>query len=563
MVAAFLIGLYCLGLCALYGLFTIWLTGKVTGKIFSAPSFTLAWLSGLCVVSALASALSLFIHLGLEANLILLTGAAAIAAWFWKTDRLKWEKPPLSLHPFAALMGLLCLLIVLEIATQRANNPDTGIYHAQAIRWIETYGVVPGLGNLHTRFAYNSSWLVANALFSFAFTGLRSFHLLPAVFYLVFLWDLVAGANRLFKGSRRPSDTLQLLLLPAAIYTQGNAFSSPGTDFPAILLTWILVVEWMRWMEEETPRSSFRPYLLALLAASALTIKLSAAPLLLLVVGATLWLAARKEWKSLLVMAALGALALFPWLARNVALSGYLVFPEPSVDLFSVDWKIPADIAAAEKESIQSWAKIPRLEVATVQAMPLREWATTWYHNQTANRKAMLWAIPALLAGFLFFALLFPARGGQLLRRLQPYALVYVTVLLGMAFWFFNAPNFRFGIGWVTAALLLGLLPWALLAADWFKRPAMLWQGAAALILVYLALMLALSFQVQTFTQRLLLPADYIRLPTHPCEFGGFRVMCADSYQECWYDPFPCVPGGNPQVEMRGETFRQGFRWMQ
>lgn len=562
MAAASLIGLYSLGLCTLYGLLAVWLTGKAAGKVFAPPSLTTVWLAGLCVVSALASILSLFMRLGLEANLILLAGAAAILAWLWKAGRLKWERLSLSLHPLAALAGLLCLLIVLEIATQRANNPDTGIYHAQAIRWIETYPVVPGLGNLHTRFAYNSSWLVANALFSFAFTGLRSFHLLPGVFYLVFLWGLAAGVNRLLKGGGRPSDIFQLMLLPAAIYTQGNAFSSPGTDFPAILLTWILIMEWMRWMEEEAPRRSFRPYLLALLAASALTVKLSTAPLLLLAAGAAVRLAVEKEWKGLLAMAALGALALLPWTARNVALSGYPVFPEPSIDLFAVDWKIPPDIAAAEKESIESWAKIPRLEVATVQTMPLREWATTWYYNQTANRKAMLWGIPVLLGGFLLFSLLFPARGRALLKRLRSYSLAYATALLGVIFWFLNAPSFRFGIGWVTAALLLGLLPWALLAAGWFKRPALLWRGAAAVILAYLGLMLAQSFQAETFAQRLLYPADYIRLPTHPCEFSGFTVMCADSYQECWYDPFPCVPGGNPQVEMRGETFRQGFRWI-
>lgn len=563
MVAALLIGLYILGLCIPYGLFVVWLTGKATGKTITPPSLWQAWLAGFCIVSGLASILSLFIYLALAANLILLGGAVLILGWLWKKGGLKWKRQPLVLHPLTALAGILCLLIVLEIATQRGNNPDTGIYHAQAIRWIETFPVVPGLGNLHTRFAYNSSWLVANALFSFAFTGLRSFHLLPGVFYLFFLWNLAAGINRLLKGSRKPSDILQLLLLPAAIYTQGNAFSSPGTDFPAILLTWILVVEWMRWMEEEPPRRSFRPYLLVLLAASALTIKLSAAPLLLLAAAAGLRLAVQKEWKGLLVMAALGVLALLPWVARNIVLSGYPVFPEPAIDPFSVDWKIPPDIAAAEKESIQSWAKIPRLEVAAVQAMSLREWAVIWYYNQTTNRKAMLWGIPILPAGFLLYVLLFRASGRPLLKRLLSYSLAYVTVLLGGIFWFLSAPSFRFGIGWVTAALLLGLLPWALLAACWFKHPARLWQAGATVILVYLGLMLAQSFQGNTFTQRLLLPADYIQLPTHPCQFSGFKVMCADLYQECWYDPFPCVPGGNPQVEMRGATIRQGFRWIQ
>ena len=41
---------------------------------------------------------------------------------------------------------------------------DTGLYHAQAIRWIEEYGVVCGLGNLHSRFAYNSAAFALCAL---------------------------------------------------------------------------------------------------------------------------------------------------------------------------------------------------------------------------------------------------------------------------------------------------------------------------------------------------------------------------------------------------------------
>ena len=43
---------------------------------------------------------------------------------------------------------------------------DTGLYHAQAIRWIEEYGVVPGLANLHSRFGYNSASFALSAFFS-------------------------------------------------------------------------------------------------------------------------------------------------------------------------------------------------------------------------------------------------------------------------------------------------------------------------------------------------------------------------------------------------------------
>jgi len=561
MVSLILIGIYCVALCTIYGIFTIILTGKLTGLDFSKPSFTLAWLTGFCVVSGLTSILSLFIRIGLAANSILLAGATGIAIWLWRRGYLKWERYLNPLHPLTMMLGVICFLVVLEIGTQSPSNPDTGLYHAQAIRWIENFPAVPGLGNLHTRFAYNSSWLVLNALFSFSFINLRSFHVLPGVFYLVFLLDQVSGVNRILRGNTRLSNFLQLLLLPVAIYTQGNAFASPGTDFPATLLIWILILEWMRWKEEDS-RDSFRPFLIILLVAFVLTIKLSALPIAIFAVVLGAIQIVKKQWKRLFVMGMLGLIILLPWFARNVIISGYLVYPEPSIDIFSFDWKIPPEVAAAEKETIQSWAKIPRWEVATVQSMPLREWATIWYYNQTTNRKLMLLAIPILLGVQLAFAVFFPTLCKQALKGVYPYRLNYLTVLIGLIFWFQNAPSFRFGIGWVTAALLLLLMPWVQLVITSFSRHALLWKGSTVVILVYLVVMLAQSTQPDTFTQRLLLQADYKQLPTQPCEFNGFNVMCADSYQQCWYDPFPCVPGGNPNVSMRGTSYHQGFKWI-
>lgn len=59
---------------------------------------------------------------------------------------------------------------------------DSDLYHAQSIRWIEEYGVVPGLGNLHERFAYNSSFFALSALFSMKFLCGTSMHTMSGFF---------------------------------------------------------------------------------------------------------------------------------------------------------------------------------------------------------------------------------------------------------------------------------------------------------------------------------------------------------------------------------------------
>src|SRR4030042_104319 len=63
---------------------------------------------------------------------------------------------------------LFILLFVLFSVAQPITWGDTESYHVQAIKWIRQYAVVPGLGNIHGRFAFNSMFFVISGLFSFS-----------------------------------------------------------------------------------------------------------------------------------------------------------------------------------------------------------------------------------------------------------------------------------------------------------------------------------------------------------------------------------------------------------
>ena len=165
-------------------------------------SFTLTFLTGLVVLTSLASILSLVMRLSFESLLIISGGGALILFNEWRLDRLKDLKAQFS-FPISGkvwlFIGLVLFGLILDLSTRRAANPDTGIYHAQAIHWIELYPAVPGLGNLHTRFAFNSSWLVINAFFSFAFTGIQSFHALPGLLVCVFSLEALRSTRKIYQ----------------------------------------------------------------------------------------------------------------------------------------------------------------------------------------------------------------------------------------------------------------------------------------------------------------------------------------------------------------------------
>jgi hypothetical protein len=492
-------------------------------------------------------------------GLVLLISVAALLSLVWPLDFRPWLLiVPLALGLWAFLPALraqlrgrlawgwplvaLALLSVLQNALYPASNSDTGLYHAQAIHWIETQPVVPGLGNLHARLAFNSHWYVGNALFSFSFLGLRSLHLLPAVLFALFVLDVGQGL--------RPTslaNALRILLLPAAFYTLGAEISSPGSDLPVALLTWLLAVLWLDCNAPagRFPRSAGRA-LLFLLPFFALTLKLSALPLLLFSLNELVQLLRQRAWRRSAALLGLAGLIVLPWLARSFFLSGYLFFPQTAFNWFNPDWKVPLEEALFRQGEIIGWARLPGEPTDWAAGLPLLDWAPRWFADLTANQRLLV--IAAALAPL-------PV---VLLRSLRFLRLPMAIAWLGLAFWFFTAPALRFGYGWLILLLLLPLagLLWMVQAqldllrdlrprrVSWLLRglrrlPVLLLVGLFA----YQALFLAHSLDAKQLQSAWLFPADYPGLPSKLCTLeDGTPLWQAEQYLQCWYEPFPCVP---------------------
>lgn len=522
----------------------------------------LPWLSltGLAVLIALAAALSLVWSLDFRPWLLILPLAGGLW-WQW----LRREPfPRLSLAWGWPLLAL-ALLSVLQNALAPAANSDTGLYHAQAIRWIETQPVVPGLGNLHARLAFNSNWYVGGALFSFAFlrpSAQLSLHLLPGALFALFVWEMGRGVRL-----TSLADALRLLLLPAAFYTLGSEISSPGTDLPVALLTWLLAVLWLDMYApgRRFPRRAGQ-LLLILLPVFAVTLKLSALPLLLFSLSELLRLAWQRAVRPLLALLPVGLLLLLPWLARSVILSGYPFFPQTAFNWFGPDWKLPLEEALFRQGEIIAWARLPGEPTQAVLAMPLRVWALRWLAELTRNQRLLVGA--AALSPLLVLGLT------PWLRTLRSTWLLIAFAGAGLAFWFFSAPALRFGYGWL---MLLALLPVAAVLAqvqaflrrlDQLRPKRRRWLLLALRslplflligLMAYQSFFLARSFDAAQLRSTWLLPAPYPSLPTEPCTLAdGTRLWQAQQYLQCWYEPFPCVPVCPDDVVQRQNG--RGFR---
>lgn len=563
MLLTILIWFYTLAFLYLYGWFTIRLVFRLLGKSADTPtSFIITWTTGLCLVTALSSFFSIFIQISTLVHGFFLIGALAIfviGRFINKTLRF----PEIPRWKFLWILAGIAFLSVLESATHAPVNPDTGLYHAQAIRWIETFPAVPGLGNLQTRYAYNSSWLVVNAFFSLAFLGVRSFHLLGSVFYLVTIGYLLEGVSRLISGKGYISDLMKIALLPLLFIVQASEISSPGTDMPALLFTWLILLEWMDWIDDGRDISSPRALLLALFSVFIVTVKLSSVPLLIIPVVYVILLIRKKFSRHFVLFCGMGLLMLTPWFVRNVILSGYLVYPLPEVDLFNPDWKIPYENALWDRYTVTAWARLPGEDIPTAIALPFQGWAPGWFETLSLNRKIIL--LISLFGPPLSWmvALAFRKKYIPVFSYLSKYWLVSLVAYLGLIYWLFSAPDFRFGYGFLIFTLVFTLTPlviWMRGCKIPSKRPVIL-GGIVLLLTLFQAAFLVRSIDYKTLSQRVLLPADYIHLATQKCQFYNVEINCAKQWGVCAYDPFPCVPKADPMVGLRGESVAEGFRY--
>ena len=559
MIFLFFAFIYVLIISYIYG----WVVIKGINKLLNSvkPSSTKIILLGLTVITTIACLFSLFFRINWGFQVVLLVGAIIaffITKPYKNLDISSFRLTSISKWLILSL-SVVVSLVILNATTLSPANSDTGIYHAQTIRWIEQYPAVPGLANLHARLGYNSSWLLLNSIFSFSFLGLHSFHFMTGFLFLVASLYFVSGIKNIIAKEIKLSDILKTLFLFSIFIFLLDQASSPGTDSPATIFEWILITETVRLLEQKERRNSSDFYLIAILAVFCFTIKISAFPILLLSLPAILSVFRREQSRISWILIGILGLMVLPFLIRNVILTGYLFFPGPAVDLFKLDWRVPINILSAESKTIHWFAAIPHMDQAEFYAMPAGKWLPIWFDNQLPRHKAIMAAV--LSIPIILLCLLVVKKTRSYFVTNKVIFLPLLTAYLGIIFWFLAAPTFRFGYGFLLSAVLLGvsLMIGALITeANWaltcFK------YSILPVLLIGIVLTSRSTLNIATLNDRILLPIDYPEWSTEPCVFGNFTILCQASYDSCWYSAFPCAIKGELNIEMRGTDFRQGFR---
>ncbi|WP_022768089.1 LIC_10190 family membrane protein [Butyrivibrio sp. NC2007] len=545
-------------------------------------------ITGIVLVTVYAQIVSLFTKVSLGANLVLLALSVLIAVYY---------REELS-DDFLSMLGklkaganfyvyLAVFLIMAYGASHGYMHYDSDLYHAQAIRWIEEYGIVRGLGNLHVRLAYNSSAFPLSALYSFRFLGGQSYHVMSGFFALLLAWQCVDIKNFVRRGHPVISDFARL----AAIYylfTIYDEMMAPASDYFLSCLVFYIIIHWLD-MNVRHERSYLPYILLALLGVFAITIKLSAAPMLLLTIVPIYKLfhnRTKQKMRAFWVSVALAFVIVLPFLIRNIILSGWLLYPVTFLDFFGFYWEIPKGLAAYDALEIRTFGRGYN-DVATYASAPMSEWIPNWFASITGLDKIML--ILALLSiivyviYLVYFVLAFAGEKTEKLKGLNDSKVFEIShrsmlsmadfltiggTLIGcFAFWFMSAPLIRYGIVyvWLLPAVILGrtfILAYNRLFEDEVKDTVV-----KAFVIVFLAwfiykcAIVALEDNRHFNPEYLLRQQDYGSYEVDTFKLGDETFYYPVSGDQVGYDPFPSATHDiTGEVELIGGEIKEGFK---
>lgn len=538
-----------------YGDLFFFLWKKVAKTTEEYSTFDKYWI-GLAFIGIVSMYITLISPLSIFILYVILIYPFIYLIKHWQSFVKKALEYLIKLRENGFLINSISIILLIAVCFFALCTPilyDFGLYHLQSMSWTEQYPVIPGLGNLHGRLAFNSSSLLLNTLFSYhpghfkVFFSINSLSLLVLTLYII---------KKIAETTQKALKVVLLSLLTLTVYQFGETASSTSTDFLPQLLIIVFFLKWIFYTEEKKTTKSFLinfPFLITVYTSFCITLKLSSATFLLVLLLSLIYLIQIKQWKIFSLMILIGVLFAIPFLTRFIILSGYLIYPYPSIDIFSFDWKMPIHLVELERDLAYSWARLPGVNKDIVLKMHFFEWLPHWYkYYPIYNSLMYISAIVISIASFFYF----------LYQRKKEQIIMQCIILSGIFFNILTAPDIRFTSGFIIVGIFL----------LFFDNHIYSYVKASVLILISLFAFITLNKSFNKLrdnrNKEQKLRYSFIFKSEHNDAKINFQEKSIDNItiyvpiksDRCFDKELPCTPYFNNNIELRNKDLRDGFR---
>ncbi len=508
---------------------------------------------GLTVISLIGNLANFFIPLSFTFSIIIFSLGILLFAVNFKKIFFGYGKSEIIL--------IIVLLIYLSfIPFNWASHYDTGHYYLQAIKWLRESSVPFGLANLIGYFGYNPSWFTISAVVETPLF-IRESPLFITNALMMFFYGSAAFLTFLekirFKKILFSDYFLIFTLIPWLIRTRPT-MASMSPDLPAMLIVLFVTYLLIRCFEEKE-NNYFYFFNSIIFSAFAVTVRISAAPILTgsalalvyygVFIRKTLYLTNSGKsifkdhifYRNLIIPS---FLVLMTWLTRGIIISGCIVYPSKMGYLENLKWSANPGI---DLKYIRSWAR-GGLHASPSEVLGNWNWFFPWVNRFLKSGDKIILLI--LIVGFLLLVTSIIRK--KFLENNKFYSSFFVPLFvssLGILFWFFTAPEPRYGYGFLFGFALL-FFSYGLYVLKLPKHEDVSKLAFVFIIILFLLVeIVPLNVSInKIFTN------DWGKLPEvevkEEVTNQGIKINLPAEGDQCWYMDLPATPYLDPKLKI-------------
>lgn len=390
--------------------------GVLVKKTFKlqTKNISILLLMGMFFYTVLFTIIAFFLPLNGKVLIIAVLTAVFSGFYFSKENNDIVSEFNNSFKNTSAYIKAVFLILIIGALVKSSASPtliDNESYYVQTIKWLNEFGFVKGLGNLHLFLAQTSPWHVLQAGFNFSFVTDKINDINGFLFIICTWYYISIGQNYWVKHNRLH----WISFIPLLSFVFFMFIDSPSPDLPLLMMLPVVLCLFTATGEENENYS-----ILFLLTVFLCFIKVTIAPFALLLLFGYKF--SKYKWITLT-----GILIGGLWMAKNIILSGYPLYPFTVLPT-GFDWTIP-------EFSISNTHNISNKSIYGIKS------------PEPAGKKFISWIMIKNISGWLnkliiiaFIALPF----FRTIRNNKQYRIIYLVSLLNFIILFFTSPQFRF-----------------------------------------------------------------------------------------------------------------------
>ena len=333
------------------------------------------------------------------------------------------------------------ILFILALA-QCASPPfiiDNESYYIQTIKWLNEYGFVKGLINLHLFLGQTSGWHILQSAFNFSFiysslNDISGFCLLMGNFYAL------GRLNQYLKATKKNKIDLAIGLFPIFNVFLFQFISAPSADIAIYVIALIIFHQFIICFSSYSKTAFVTIVILSIFAS---LIKLTGVFLVLFAI--ILFVNSFSEAKKTMrIIVPLGIVTLSLFIIKNVIITGTLLYPLHGI--INTDWSLPKGIV----DYISNYSK------ATTYNLTIED-----YNSASVLELFKQWLFLPKLHGFInklmvAALVIFPFITLKSKYR-KTFLLIYTVSIINLISVFLISPQYRFFFPFLMILTLIAI----------------------------------------------------------------------------------------------------------